>query len=210
MTLILNRRTLIRLQQYNDGEILTKRPEIFHFVKYGHLSLICLFNKKDSNIVTQYNVNAKCNANVLAYASMYGQLRIVKWFYKNRTWLKQTKYDTRVMNAAAANGHLDVIEWLHNNCTDGCTKSAMDGAAENGHLDVIEWLYENRTEGCSTNALHGAAENGHLDVVEWLCENISDFDIKTIKNSVKCATHYTKYTKKANNDAIKYLKQLYE
>ena len=48
----------------------------------------------------------------------------------------------------------------------------MDYAVYNGHLDVIKWLYENRTEGCTYQAMNWAVESGHLDVVEWLriCE----------------------------------------
>ena len=39
------------------------------------------------------------------------------------------------------------------------------------HLEVVKWLHENRTEGCSTYVMNYAAENGHLEVVKWLHEN---------------------------------------
>ena len=58
---------------------------------------------------------------------------------------------------AASNGYLDVVKWLHENRTEGCTTHAMDLAADNGQLDVIKWLHENCTEGCTTN--------------EWLHQN---------------------------------------
>ncbi|KAJ3100377.1 hypothetical protein HDU97_002252 [Phlyctochytrium planicorne] len=74
------------------------------------------------------------------------------------------------MDAAAANGHLKVLQWLHLNRSEGCTQKAMDFAASKGHLDVVVWLHENRTEGCSF-AMNGAARNGHLDVVKWLHHN---------------------------------------
>ena len=48
-----------------------------------------------------------------------------------------------------AYGHLEVVKWLHENRTEGCSKCAMDWAAKNGHLDVVKFLHENRTEGCS-------------------------------------------------------------
>ena len=51
------------------------------------------------------------------------------------------------MDWAAANGHLDFIQWLHSNRSEGCTDDAMDKAAQNGHLDVIQWLHSNRSEG---------------------------------------------------------------
>lgn len=50
------------------------------------------------------------------------------------------------MDLAASGGHLKVVQWLHANCTKGCTVNAMDEAAFNGHLQVVRWLNQNRTE----------------------------------------------------------------
>ncbi|RLN43697.1 hypothetical protein BBJ28_00013362 [Nothophytophthora sp. Chile5] len=77
------------------------------------------------------------------------------------------------MDGAAANGHLEVVQWLHANRTEGCTTAAMDGAAVSGHLHVVQWLHANRSEGCTTLAMDGAATNGHLEVVQWLHANMS-------------------------------------
>lgn len=49
-----------------------------------------------------------------------------------------------------------------------CTTAAMDGAAANNHLEVVKWLHENRSEGSTTDALDRAAGNGHIEVVQWL------------------------------------------
>ncbi|CAM9971297.1 unnamed protein product [Ectocarpus sp. 4 AP-2014] len=40
----------------------------------------------------------------------------------------------------------------------------MDKAAEEGHLHVVEWLHNNRTEGGTTTAMDCAAAAGHLEV----------------------------------------------
>jgi hypothetical protein len=72
------------------------------------------------------------------------------------------------MDGAAARGHLDVVRWLHANCSEGCTVAAMDLAAKNGHLHVIEWLHENRLEGGTTDAIDYASRSGHLEVLKWL------------------------------------------
>ena len=69
---------------------------------------------------------------------------------------------------AAKYGHLDVVKWLHENRTEGCSVAAMDWAAKNGHLEVVKWLHVNRTEGCTEDAMDCAAENGHLEVVKFL------------------------------------------
>ncbi len=80
-------------------------------------------------------------------------------------------FTTYAMDFAAANGHLEVVKWLHNNRKEGCTTWAMDWAALNGHLDVIKWLHENRTEGCTKYAMDMSTRNGHLEVCMWLHEN---------------------------------------
>ncbi|KDO28668.1 hypothetical protein SPRG_06522 [Saprolegnia parasitica CBS 223.65] len=85
---------------------------------------------------------------------------------------------TSAMDAAASNGHVDVVEFLHVNRTEGCTTKALNGAISNGHLDVARFLIENRTEGASINILNTAAGNGHLHVVEYL-HSLGTFDCTT-------------------------------
>ncbi|RLN88536.1 hypothetical protein BBJ28_00018182 [Nothophytophthora sp. Chile5] len=75
------------------------------------------------------------------------------------------------MGGAAANGHLEVVQWLHTNRFEGCTTRAMDDAAAGGHLNVLQWLYGNRVEGYSDGVLDRALAGGHLRVVHWLLVN---------------------------------------
>ncbi|KAJ3319096.1 hypothetical protein HDU76_000652 [Blyttiomyces sp. JEL0837] len=78
---------------------------------------------------------------------------------------------TNAMDRAAELGKLDIVKWLHENRTEGCTTDAMDLAASNGYLNVVKYLHENRNEGCTTAAMDSAAGKGFLDVVKWLHEN---------------------------------------
>ncbi|RLN51062.1 hypothetical protein BBJ29_007564 [Phytophthora kernoviae] len=80
---------------------------------------------------------------------------------------------TWALEFAATNGHLAVLTWLHEHGgdKDRFTMSAFDDAAENGHLEVVKWLHSNRREGCTTQAMDWAAQAGHLEVVQWLHEN---------------------------------------
>ena len=78
---------------------------------------------------------------------------------------------THTWNWAAGHGHLDVVKFLHENRTEGCTTWAMNSAAEDGHLEIVKFLHENRTEGCTENATDFAEMNGHLEIVKWLHEN---------------------------------------
>jgi hypothetical protein len=100
------------------------------------------------------------------------------------------------MDIACANGHLEILQYLHTHRTEGCTQDALDYASEGGHVDIVQFLTEHRreggtccamdfaagyghlkvvqylhhfrSEGCSTDAMDSAAENGHLEVLEWL------------------------------------------
>ena len=54
------------------------------------------------------------------------------------------------MDIAAAEGDLNVVEYMHTHRHEGCTTKAMDYASRNGHLNVVKFLHENRSEGCTT------------------------------------------------------------
>jgi len=74
----------------------------------------------------------------------------------------------QAMDFAAKNGHLEVIKFLHENRTEGCSQRAIDLAAQYGHFKVVKWLLENRMEGFSHASLDWAAGNGHLQILQFL------------------------------------------
>ncbi|KAF0717608.1 Aste57867_2202 [Aphanomyces stellatus] len=109
--------------------------------------------------------------------------------------LEAHKSDTRIMDVAAENGHLeliahldthglkcspyamdraagrgrlDIVSFLHQTTYATCTTIAMDLAAANGHLEIVRFLHVHRSEGCTTDAIDDAALRGHLDVVVYL------------------------------------------
>ncbi|KAF4150074.1 hypothetical protein GN958_ATG00700 [Phytophthora infestans] len=49
------------------------------------------------------------------------------------------------MNAAATGGHLKILEWLRDNCSDKCDVSTMNRATRSGCVDVVKWINENYT-----------------------------------------------------------------
>jgi len=97
---------------------------------------------------------------------------------------------------AAANGHLDVLKWLHKHCSDRTMfgMKEMWFAAKGGHVDVLKWLHEHTKSypalvlgsiqsdndpdcvdpvfSCrilsKKNLLTIAGSNGHLEVVQWI------------------------------------------
>ncbi|TMW58650.1 hypothetical protein Poli38472_010209 [Pythium oligandrum] len=79
-----------------------------------------------------------------------GALDLLKWTLEISPDVELT---TKVMDNAAANGHLTIVKYLHEKGSDGCSTSAMDKAAANGHLDVVHFLLTHRHEGCTVNAM---------------------------------------------------------
>lgn len=104
---------------------------------------------------------------------------------------------TNAMDYAAMYGHLEIVKWLHENRTEGCTTNAMDSART---LKMVKSLHANRAEGCTTGAmdwvqwflatstlfgcfnrsaadcytrvLSHAAGLGRFDVVQWIYRNL--------------------------------------
>lgn len=80
------------------------------------------------------------------------------------------------MDLAAANGHLPVLQWLHEHRAEGCTADAFHFAVIYGHLLVLQWLHEAElTATCcdvevAAEAVELAAEHGQLEVLEWLLD----------------------------------------
>jgi hypothetical protein len=128
MMLILNRRTLICLQRYNDGKILTKRSNIDIFARYGHLSLIILYNNNTPNVI--------CTPAAMNLASENGHHDIVIWLHENR-YEGCTRF---AMNCASLHGHHDIVKFLHFNCHESCTSDAIGSALLFGHDDIVNFL----------------------------------------------------------------------
>ncbi|RKO84848.1 hypothetical protein BDK51DRAFT_27174 [Blyttiomyces helicus] len=61
--------------------------------------------------------------------------------------------------AAYRSNDLDLIRFLHEFRTEGCTTEAMDSAVMHGRQDVVRFLHEHRTEGCTTRAMDSAVIN---------------------------------------------------
>ena len=91
---------------------------------------------------------------------------------------------TEAIDLAAAQGHLEVVRYLHEHPPHQpgqhdedmrfATTNAMDDAAQNGHLEVVRCLHEHRTEGCTERAINLAAREGHYEVVAWLLAHRSE------------------------------------
>ncbi|OQS01799.1 hypothetical protein THRCLA_05743 [Thraustotheca clavata] len=102
------------------------------------------------------------------------------------------KYPIAMAHAAIYGGHIRlldylIVQYLHTNRTEGCTKNAMDYAARWGYFKTIKYLHENRTEGCTKDAIDQAAKGGYFDIVQYLVKNRNEGCTKQAMDNASCA-----------------------
>lgn len=132
--------------------------------KNGHQSVVKWMcqNASNQNLIYQDGKQHSKTITAMEAAASAGHLTIAKYlhaldkFYSSRK-RRRGEVIPRVRpictNGAAANGHLEVVKWLHEHRLEGCSGRAMDGAASAGHLNVMQLLFKHCFEGCSIAAI---------------------------------------------------------
>ncbi|KAG3117492.1 hypothetical protein PI124_g4202 [Phytophthora idaei] len=103
------------------------------------------------------------------FIAIQGDLPALQWLVE--IYLLDEQLSAAVY-AAAAKGHVEIIEWLHKfhhgriywNCIEMC------GALDYGHDDVVQWLVKHsppRPE-CLKLVMRSAAKTGNTAAVRWL------------------------------------------
>ena len=106
------------------------------------------------------------SAKTFAAMALAGNLEMLKFLYD-----AQCPYDFRAWNAAAAGGNLDALVWLQDASgvsfagPDTCAAAAL-----NGHLGVLKYLHIDGCK-WNSSTITAAAAGGHLDVVQWARDN---------------------------------------
>uniref|UniRef100_K3WNY1 Uncharacterized protein n=1 Tax=Globisporangium ultimum (strain ATCC 200006 / CBS 805.95 / DAOM BR144) TaxID=431595 RepID=K3WNY1_GLOUD len=98
-------------------------------------------------------------------AASLGKLHIPRWVAKHHTL---AVCSARLMELAAASGHLDVLNWLYAQPNASYTSCIMARAAANGHFKVVKWLHDQVKKPSSFDTLCEAIGNGHLQLAEYL------------------------------------------
>eukprot|EP01133_Synstelium_polycarpum_P017189 gene17189-20481_t len=96
---------------------------------------------------------------------------------------------SNAMDLAASQGHLAMVTYLHTTRSEGCTFKAIDLAAKGGYLDIVMYLSTERTEGCTERAIDYAAENGHLSVVQYLNDHRTEGCTERAMNTAAANGH---------------------
>jgi hypothetical protein len=104
-------------------------------------------------------------------AAKYGHVEMMQLLYDRRgCYAGRTFYNgDRALSLAVENGHLAVVQWLHDNEPQLDWVALFELAAFHGHLEMVQWLHENRRYALmNPSAIRSAAAHGHLEVVRWM------------------------------------------
>lgn len=152
---------------------------------------------------------------VMQHAAAHDRMEVVTYVQAE---LKGTGCSTAAIDWAAANGHVEVMRYLHAfdtdshvvyhadgrpafvacpfaDCFECCTGQAMNWAARKGHFEVVQFLFYSRTEGCVAMALSEAASSffSSSNVVRFLAEHCSDEEIVAVMVEAAAQYHFTAF-----------------
>lgn len=140
-----------------------------HATRGGHVEVLEWL--RDRGVLTRSP--AMCTV-----ACATGQLRTLAWLRAHRC-----PWNEEASAHAAANGHVDVLNWaLENGCPVGADGELCSHAASSGHIAVLEAL---RARGYAANVQTCVdAVFARLDILQWLRANGCPWDARV------CTTAY--------------------
>ncbi|KAE8898523.1 hypothetical protein PF006_g27383 [Phytophthora fragariae] len=168
------------LLAFQPGGLVTRAVE--HAARNGQLEVLRWLKQNHDHVFW--------GANELRYAVEGNHAELARWLQDNTR--PPTKL--RAMNLAAANGNLELVQWLHEvrheASSSAAAKAARGGyldvlkwmdkhslckhqgvpvedAAAGGHLKVVKWLHNKRSEGCTMDAAVNASRNEHVEILQW-------------------------------------------
>ena len=120
--------------------------------------------------------NVELTYEVIDCAAEYGQIEVLKWCEQQvlqQAFSEDELDESEAMFVAAREGHLGVLQWLHDRrrtfVAIDWNQGLYEVAAAHGHMRVLEWLHDMRCpRGTSADAITGAVRSGSIDVIVWL------------------------------------------
>jgi len=110
-------------------------------------------------------------------AAVSGQLRFLQFLNS-----AHYQFDSGTIQAAAANGHIDLILWMDAAGIEAVASDLYDHAAERGKLNVMHWLSARGLPFTST-VTSSAAFSGSLACLEWFVQNGATIHPNTARNA---------------------------
>ncbi len=134
--------------------------------------------------------------NVLQWASLYGQLDMVKYLISEGLDPVQN-----VLPMAVQGGNLELVKYLAQEAP--AMRSDLVDAAKHGHIDIVKYLESElvMNNDIANYAIYWAATNGHLRIVKYLVSKYPSY----IKNTSEIASPVSAASQKGYLEIVKYL-----
>lgn len=142
--------------------------------------LVCLGVRSGRLSLVKYLLSVRSFiGEAFSQAACSGKLEIMQYLFgeavaKGRK--AKLELDSALVNSAA-NGHLEVVQFLVESCKVKCDGKCLKYTAEHGHLPVVRYLVEHGADFRDDDdyAVKWAASFGHLEVVKYLVGLGADF-----------------------------------
>eukprot|EP01133_Synstelium_polycarpum_P007246 gene7246-8423_t len=98
------------------------------------------------------------------------------------------------MNGAASNGYYEIVKFLVEFRTEGCTRVALESASARGYVRILQLLTEHYGHTFPTTpqkCIDLASSNGHIEVVRYLFS--SSGGIISLDRANELATKHNEY-----------------
>ncbi|RKO94798.1 hypothetical protein BDK51DRAFT_28394 [Blyttiomyces helicus] len=144
-------------------------------------------------------------------AATFGSLPVVELLHEMAI---PGMFSTSAMNAAAGSGYIEVVRFLHESRSEGCTTFGMDDASKSWVCkaefekeaekakEVVFFLLRHRKEGCTASGM----ERGHTEVLRVLYEAGMRF---SDEDAMKMFSDSDEMDLEDEDEACAYLRQMH-
>lgn len=119
--------------------------------------------------------NEGCSSSAFIGVAGNNHLDVLRWLH---TFFPENSRSTEELSVAAANGHLQIVQYLSPIVTEDEVGPAMEAAAVNGHVAVVEALLPGPLD--VKNILVAAASHGQVQVLQLLLERDNFIDAYSV------------------------------
>jgi hypothetical protein len=142
---------------------------LYH-TKQAKLETNCMHAAMSGNLPTlkwTYEMGSNLHVIAVNMAASYGYIHMLEWIRSNKCF--EGWYNDEIGFSAASCGQVESLKWLKNNVRYNFTTEMTEIAACHGHINVLEWFHNNNVP-ITSDIIIAAARSGIFSVVKWLVD----------------------------------------
>lgn len=117
------------------------------------------------------------------HSAQNNSFTLVKWFH-DRERVDDEMATTAAMDYAARSGNIEMLDWLYENRSEGCSKNACNLAVLCNKLNSLIWLDKRGLFVMDDKQISICAMHNYIDIARWLLSrgaSVTKLDIETAK-----------------------------